>query len=135
MGAVIKFEEQSIEDAFPDIDPGVEPLGARVLVQVRQPRVQSKGGIRFADETIEAEKWTTQVGLVRAMGPGAYRDRVTNEEWPERAWCKEGDFVRTPLYGGDRWTRPIPGTTDKALFIVFRDLDIIGKVTGDPLES
>ena len=135
MGAVVKFEDQSIEEAFPDVDPELEVFGARVLVQIRQPRTKSRGGIHLTNDTIDAEKWTTQVGLVRFVGPGAFRDRKTNEVWPELAWCKVGDFVRTPLYGGDRVSRPILGTSDTALFIVFRDLDLIGKVMGDPLDS
>lgn len=131
--AAIKTENLTVEEAFPDIDPEVRPFGARVLVQIRQPPKKSAGGIHYSDETLDAKKWTTQIALVRAIGPGAFRDRKTNEEWPERAWCKEGDFVRVPLYGGDRRAIPIPGTSDEALFVIFRDLDIIGEVTGDPL--
>jgi co-chaperonin GroES (HSP10) len=135
MGAVIQLEEPTIESAFPDVDPGVEPFGARVLVQIRQPRTRSKGGIQYADETIENEKWSTQVALVRELGPGAFKDRKTNEEWPERAWCQPGDFIRVPRFGGDRWAVTVPGTTEKALFVIYRDLDLIGKVTGDPLAA
>jgi hypothetical protein len=40
--------------------------------------------------------------------------------------------VRVPKYGGDRWEVPLPNG-ESALFVIFNDLDIIGKVEGDPL--
>jgi hypothetical protein len=44
----------------------------------------------------------------------------------------QGDFVRVPKYGGDRWEVAI-NRDDSAMFVIFNDLDIIGQVTGDPL--
>jgi hypothetical protein len=37
-----------------------------------------------------------------------------------------------PKYGGDRWEVPL-ADGGKALFVVFNDLDIVGRFTGDPL--
>jgi multidrug efflux pump subunit AcrB len=44
-----------------------------------------------------------------------------------------GEFVRVPKYGGDRWEVQID-KSESALFVIFNDLDIIGKVTTDPLK-
>ena len=65
-----------------------------------------------------------------AIGPLAYKNRNTMESWPEGNWCKIGDFVRTPKYGGDRWT--VKFNDEEIEFVIFNDLDIIGKVTADP---
>jgi hypothetical protein len=54
------------------------------------------------------------------------------EPWPEGSWCENGDYVRVAKYGGDRWEVPM-GNGENAMFVIFNDLDIIGRVTGDPL--
>lgn len=121
-----------LAEAFPAIDPGVAPLGSRILVQVRMPMEVSKGGIILADVSMDAEKWNTQVALVIACGPVAFHSRDTLEPWPEGDWCEPGDFVRVAKYGGDRFE--VPHGKTKALFVIFNDLEIIAKVTGDPLK-
>ena len=68
-----------------------------------------------------------------AIGPVAFKNRNTMEPWPEGAWASPGDFVRVPKHGGDRWTVKVPDSEYEALFVVFNDLDITGKITGDPL--
>ena len=131
----VKFE-QSMEDAFPDVEPGIDPFGSRILVQIRTAKKMTKareeGGIELTNETREAIAYNVQVAKVRAIGPVAFRNRTTLEAWPEGDWAKVGDFVRVPKYGGDRWERPIPGSDDMALFVVFNDLELVGKVTVDP---
>jgi hypothetical protein len=52
--------------------------------------------------------------------------------WVEGIWCQPGDFVRMPKYGGDRWQIKTP-TGEPALFVVFNDLDLAGRLLGDPL--
>jgi hypothetical protein len=77
-----------------------------------------------------------QTGLVRAMGPSSFKRRDTLEEWPEGNWCFNGDFVRCPMYGGDRWIVPVPNSVakdDHAIFMMCKDTDLTGLVTGDPL--
>lgn len=118
--------------AFPPVDPEITPLGSRVLVQLRQAKGKSEGGIILPDQTKDSEKWNTQVALVRALGPVAFCSRTTLDEWPEKKWCEPGDFVRVPKWGGDRFE--VPYGTEKALFAIFNDLELIGKVTGDPLK-
>lgn len=123
-----------LDFAFPNVDPGIIPYGHRLLVQIRTPRLKSKGGIILADESKETELWNTQVGIVRAIGPLAFKNRTTMAPWAEGAWCSEGEFIRVPKYGGDRWKVPLAGGSgDFALFVIFNDVDIIGKVTVDPL--
>lgn len=126
------YEYESLEEAFPDVSPGITAFGARVLVQIRTPKQRSKGGIILGNETRETELWNTQVAKVIQVGPLAFRNRDTLAQWPEGDWCKPGDFVRVPKYGGDRWMVPAPGG-EGALFTIFKDLDIIGRVDGDPL--
>ena len=67
-----------------------------------------------------------------AVGELAFKNRNTMTSWPEGSWAVEGDYVRVPKYGGDRWT-VLADTGDEALFVIFNDLDLVGKVTGDPL--
>lgn len=122
-----------LAEAFPDVEPGATPFGSRVLVQFRTPKKTTRGGIILTDETVETEKWNTQVAKVVAVGPLAFRSRDKKTEWPEGAWAHPGDFVRVSKYGGDKWEVPIPGKTEQATFAIFNDLDLIAKVTDDPL--
>lgn len=124
--------EDALAEAFPAVDAGVQPFGSRVLVQIRTPRKVTRGGIILSSETQDTEKWNTQVAKVVSVGPLAFKNRNTQESWPEGDWCKPGDFVRVPKYGGDRWEVAI-NKNDSAMFVIFNDLDIIGQVTGDPL--
>lgn len=125
--------QQTLEEAFPAVDAGMLPFGSRVLVQIRTPVKRSRGGIVLPDEVRDTEKWNTQTAKVVALGPVAFKDRKTLEPWPEQAWCGPGDFVRVPKYGGDRWEIHY-GTSDdeRALFVLFNDLDLQGKITIDP---
>ena len=121
-----------LELAFPKADPGIKPLGSRVLVQIRTPETRSKGGIILTDNSADTQMWNTQVAKVIAMGPLAFHNRNTAELWPEGAWCAVGDYVRAPKYGGDRWTSPAENGA-KAYWVLLNDLDILGVVTCDPL--
>lgn len=127
-----KTYEDALAEAFPAVDAGVQPFGSRVLVQIRTSISVTGGGIILPDTTKDTEKWNTQVAKVIAIGSLAYKNRNTQEPWPEGQWCQPGDFVRVPKYGGDRWEVPL-NKDDKAMFVIFNDLDIIGKVTGNPL--
>lgn len=123
--------EDALAEAFPAVDAGVQPFGSRVLVQIRTPK-KKVGSILLVQDTKDTEKWNTQVAKVIAVGSLAYKNRNTQEPWPEGQWCQPGDFVRVPKYGGDRWEVPL-NKDENALFVIFNDLDVIGKVTSDPL--
>lgn len=124
--------EDALAEAFPAVSAGIQPFGSRVLVQIRTPKTKTTSGIIIDTGSRDTEKWNTQVAKVVAHGPVAYRNRNTLEPWPEGGWALPGDYVRVPKYGGDRWEVPTPDG-NSALFVIFNDLDIIGKVEGDPL--
>jgi len=128
---VTTTSEDALAEAFPAVDAGVQPFGSRVLVQIRTPK-KKVGSILLVQDTKDTEKWNTQVAKVVAVGSLAYKNRNTQELWPEGQWCQPGDFVRVPKYGGDRWEVPL-NKDENAMFVIFNDLDVIGKVTGDPL--
>jgi co-chaperonin GroES (HSP10) len=129
----IEFAYEGIDDAFPPCDPGVVPFGSRVLVQIRTPKKKTRGGIILSEEIRETESYNTQVAKVIVVGSLAFKNRNTLEPWPEGSWCAPGDFVRVPRYGGDRWTMKTKAGDDEAILVIFNDLDLVGKVTGDPL--
>lgn len=134
--SVVELPAQSsaLEDAFPNIDFGVTPLGSRVLVQIRLPKEKTAGGIILSDYSKETEQDNTQVAKVIAVGPLAFRNRETMKPWPEGAWCKPGDYVFVPKYAGSRWRRKAPNRKDmKVEFVIFDDLNMVGLVEGDPL--
>ena len=123
--------------AFPAVEPGIEPLGGRVIVQLR--RVSNRltdWGFQITEDTKETEKWNVMVGKVIALGPLAFKNRDTLQPWPEGVWVGVGDFVRVPKWGGDRWERDVPGEDeleDPVLFMTLNDHEVITRVTDDPL--
>lgn len=124
-----------LDEFFPKIDPGVMPAGSLLLVQIRTPKTKSRHGIIMVNESKEIEEWNTQIGRLVAIGPLAFRNRTSGKLWKEGAWAKVGDFIRVARWGGDRWRAPIPGRPDeKAMFLIANDLDMVGLVTGDPLD-
>ena len=129
--------EQTLEEAFPKVNPMMSPYGARILVQLRAVKEKvTSAGLFIPEETKEAEKWNTMIGKVIAIGPLAFRKRESMEPWPEGAWAQIGDYVRVPKWGGDRWEVDFTdekGANGKALFTFFNDHELIGKVTGNPL--
>lgn len=126
----VEFGYDSLEEAFPACDPGVKPLGSRVMVQVRTPKKTTRGGVLLPEDVRETEFWVSQVAKVLAVGPLAFHNRNTMTLWPEGAWCAPGDFVRVPKNGGDRWTVKTE-TGEEAMIILYNDLDMLGVVT-DP---
>jgi co-chaperonin GroES (HSP10) len=128
----VQFEYSGIDEAFPPIDAGVKPFGSRVLCQIRLAKRKTKGGIILTGDTKDTETWNTQVAKVVAVGDLAFKNRNTQEPWPEGSWAKPGDFVRVPKYGGDKWTVKIDDDQE-VIFVILNDLDLIGAVTGDPL--
>lgn len=124
----------TLEEAFPIVDPGLKPLGSTVLVQIKQPVKKTKSGIHISSGEVTAERDNTQVAKVIGMGPLAFKNRNTQQPWPEGAWVSVGDFVRVPRYGGDRYYMPNPLDKETpALFVIFDDLNMKGLITGDPL--
>ena len=136
MNEPVACNDAELAWAFPSVDPGAKPLGARILVQLRRTKKKAtSAGIILVEETKETEKWNNMVAKVLEIGPLAFKKRDTMEPWPEGSWCEVGDYIRVPKWGGDRWEVPVPGEPDEdaALFMVLNDHEVIGKLTGDPL--
>jgi Chaperonin 10 Kd subunit len=156
--AVAKFAKSaiqydSLEEAFPAADPGLITFGSDVLVQIRTPKKRTKGGLYLPEESRETDLWNMQVAKVIAIGPVAFRNRETMKPWSEcrvslwtklgywlrlkkapsiNPWCKPGEYVRVPKYGGDRWWADVPDAEDgKALFVLFDDLVMKGRIPDD----
>lgn len=121
--------------AFPMINPGVKPLGARVLVQLRVVREKTNHGILLVQDTRDFNKSIAQIAKVVALGPLAYKNRDSMVEWPEGTWCRPGELVRVPRYGGDRMERVLPGTEDTVIFCIFNDHEIIAKIDEESISE
>jgi len=130
----VNFKYGSMEEAFPEVDPNIEPYGSRVLVQLRKPKSKTKGGVFLTAETKETERWNEQVAKVIAIGPLAFCNRNTRETWPEGRWALPNTFVRVPKHGGDRWSVTHGEGDDKEeiIFAMFADHDLLGRIP-DPL--
>ena len=129
--------DTELDWAFPQVDPGAEPLGARILVQLRRTKKTSDSVIILVSVTKDTEKYQNMVGKVMMIGPLAFKNRDTMASWPEGSWCQVGDYIRVPKWGGDRWEVQVPGEGDleeKALFMIVNDHEVIAKITSDPLK-
>jgi co-chaperonin GroES (HSP10) len=125
-----------IEWAFPDVDSRIEPLGGRILVQLRRVKKTTAGGILIVNETRDSEKYSTQVAKVVEIGPLAFKKKDTLEPWPEGVWADVGSFVRVPKYGGDRFEVTITSEPDEpCVFMLINDHELIAKIKGDPLNT
>jgi co-chaperonin GroES (HSP10) len=134
---------QTLEQAFPNVDPQHEPFGTLILLQIKNAPTQTASGLVLNPTTTETEFDNTRVAKVLKLGGGAFKNRTTLERWPEGDWVKPGDYVRIGLYGGDRWrvhydtiqVRGLDGTRDEKLFTEFaliEDLNLKAMITGDP---
>lgn len=118
--------------AFPNVNPKVVPLGARVLCQLMSVKKTSAGGILLVEETKETDRWNNQVARVIAVGPLAFCNRETAEPWKEGVWAQPGDFIIIPRWGGQR--RTMKNGDDAVHFVTVNDHEVIEKVFGNPLE-
>ena len=115
-------------ECFPEIDPGVEVVGDRVLVQLRREKTTSKGGIILVDETKQTLRFNETVAKVLQVGPLAYKSPDDLTPWVEGPWCKEGDLVRTIKYGGDRFVVNPDDGGAPVVFITLQAREIISKI-------
>ena len=115
-------------ECFPEVDPGVEILGDRVLVQLRREKTTSKGGIILVDETKQTLRYNETVAKVRGIGPLAYKSPDDLTPWPEGNWCQVGDLVRTIKYGGDRFVVQPNDDGAAVVFITLQAREVISKI-------
>ena len=128
---VVKKEEPDLRtelECFPELDPGIEVAGDRVLVQLRREKTTSKGGIILVDETKATLRFNETVAKVIQIGPLAYKSPDTLEPWPEGPWCKVGDLVRTIKYGGDRFVVNPGDEGSPVVFITIQAREIISRI-------
>ena len=102
LGATVEeetFTPENIHDNEEMFKKLPKPTGYRMLILPFSRKAKTKGGIYLANETLEKERISTNVGFVVSLGPDAYKD--TNK-FPEGAWCKERDWVIFGRYAGAR---------------------------------
>lgn len=123
----------SLDEAFPDVDPNYIPFGSNVCLQVRiaRSKVSKDSKIELPDEVRATIQANTQVAKVISHGPLAFRNRTTGEFWPEGAWAKPGDFVRIPKYCKETWE--VKYEDGVVMFVVLKDLELGGMIPR-PLE-
>jgi len=119
---------RSEQECFPNVDPGVEILGDRVLVQLRREKITSKGGIILVDETKQTLRFNETVAKVIDIGPLAYKSPDDLAPWPEGPWVKVGDLVRTIKYGGDRYVVQPDDDGAGVVFITLQAREVISKI-------
>ena len=116
------------QECFPSVDPGVEILGDRVLVQLRREKTTSKGGIFLVEETRQTLRFNETVAKVISIGPLAYKSPDDLTPWPEGPWCNAGDLVRTIKYGGDRFVVQPDDEGAPVVFITLQAREVISKI-------
>ena len=119
---------RSEEEVFPNVDPGIEVVGDRVLVQLRRQKTKSKGGIVLVEETTQTLKFNETVAKVVQVGPLAYKNLDDLTPWVEGPWCKVGDLVRTIKYGGDRFVVDAGDEGAAVIFITLQAREIISRI-------
>jgi co-chaperonin GroES (HSP10) len=115
-------------ECFPDLEPGIDVAGDRVLVQLRREKTTSKGGIILVDETKATLRFNETVAKVKQIGSLAYKSPDTLEPWPEGPWCNVGYLVRTIKYGGDRFVVNPDDGGAPVVFITIQAREIISKI-------
>jgi co-chaperonin GroES (HSP10) len=131
--------DQSLADAFPDVDPGESPCGSLILVQVKRPAFKTRGGIELTGNDQQTEYDNTKVAKVIKLGPLAFKNRDSGKDWPEGRWFDVGSYVRLSQHNLTTWTVPIPGTRgigieQRVVFGYIDELLIRGTVV-DPLAT
>ena len=96
--------EADLAGAFPAVDPGAAPLGARVLIQLRMAKKKvTASGIILAQETRDTEKAQNPVGKVVGIGPLAFKSATRWSRGPR------GRGVRLEITSACRNGRAIDG--------------------------
>lgn len=123
--------EKYVKEHFPEVDCGSQPLLSGVFVQLRLVPQKSKGGIELPGQTREFNEQQTCLGVVRALGPGCFKDRTSGKQWHEGEQFKVGDLVMVKRHSGRRFAVPIPGTEDRAVFVVLNEYDVDSRIRDD----
>ena len=96
-------------------------LHSQVLVAGYIKSARSKGGIIFTDKAVEEDRWQGNIGLVIAMGKGAFKDDSVAQFHGDK--LKIGDWVMyVPADGVSMFINQVPCR-------LFQDTRILMKVT------
>lgn len=125
----IEYEERSLEEIFPVVPHGRQPLLTHYLVQKPLVRRKTKAGIVVVEETVQAEQDTCTLGKVIAISPQCFHDK-SGVMWYEGPSFAVGDYLQIPRFGGFRFAVPWQG--ESVEFVMFDHLQQIAKITGDP---
>ena len=110
----VKFDYADTNEAFPSIDPGVEPFGSRVIVQIRSAKTKTAGGIILPDTAKEKPKQ----GKVISLGDGKLLDDGKRAAFQVKA----GDRVLFSSYAGNEVT------VDGKEYLVMTEDDVLAVV-------
>ena len=95
-------------------------LHSQVLVAGYIATARSKGGIIFTDKTVEEDRWQGNIGLVIALGKGAFKDDGVAQFHGDK--LKIGDWVMyLPADGTSLFINQVPCR-------LFQDTRILMKV-------
>jgi co-chaperonin GroES (HSP10) len=95
-------------------------LHSQVLVAGYIAGARSKGGIIFTDKTVEEDRWQGNIGLVIALGKGAFKDDAVAKFHGDK--LKLGDWVMyLPADGVSLFINQVPCR-------LFQDTRILMKV-------
>lgn len=125
---------------FPPVACPIQPMEDRVVIQLRKPPLTNHSSVLIiGDSDREMERWSQCVGKLLKIGKLA---QETAADWG----IAEGDFVRIPVYGGDRievptpegfaFTHPNPHVKDEIgiILVTVRLHEVLSKITVDPRE-
>lgn len=119
-----------IASHFPTVAYGTRPNGGNVHVQLRMvPR--KSGMIELPQQTRDFNEQQTALGIVRAVGPAAFKARDTGVPWHEGPWYQVGDLVMVRRHQGRRFAVSVPGTEDRVIIAVVNEYDVDSTVDAD----
>ena len=91
-------------DAIPNPREMPTPVGYKILVAMfRPPETTQSGNLVIPAAAVDRERWSSQVGVVLALGPHCYKGAKFHiDGQPAAPFCCEGDWVITELNAGTR---------------------------------
>ena len=127
------ISNEKLDELFPEFDCPIQPIDERITVQVQSARTKTNSGLFLAQDTQDAEKWHQQTAKVVALGERAFTHKNGLRLPDPKEVYGIGDFVRVPLYGGDKVEVRTGVDQDTVLFVTYKWYEIIAQITGDPL--
>lgn len=115
------YTEEAKRKFFPDIDPGIKPVGNQILIMGMFIPPKSTGGIILSDDFKLSESYDIALGKIVAFGPLAFRNKQTLENWNEGNWAEIGDIIYLPRTGY-RLSKKVAENTYS--FVLINDADV-----------